>query len=287
MRPARGRACAAALPQPTERAPRWCRAPRLEAVLAQGHNRPVLTDNRPEASAGAEPAPPVAPERGPGLLSLVAWIVFFAANLALAYLPFLGALGGDPDLFLRPGLLDDPLMVAATIVGSWLTFLIAAGLVWRARLTRADVGWVGVPARPLLKWTAITVAGLLGTWVAASLLLGEHLKIISPLTEPPRGVAGWALWWGLAWTAGISEESVMRGYGIGLLLRSGANRWAAAVGMSALFGALHIYEGAHAVPLLAIWGFLFALPYLRTGSLLPGILAHAIVNGIAPLFLSK
>jgi membrane protease YdiL (CAAX protease family) len=243
----------------------------------------------PPVEAGAptppEPGQPVEPTRGPGFLSLTAWILFFGANLVLAYLPFMGALGGDPSLMLRPGLLDDPRMVVATIAAAWLTFLIAAALIWRARLTRADIGWVGLPARPLLKWTAITIVGLLGTWVAASLLLGEHLKIIEPLTVPPRGVAGWALWWGLAWTSGISEESVMRGYGIGLLRRLGANRWAAAVGMSALFGAMHIYEGVHAVPVLAIWGFLFALPYLRTGSLLPGILAHAIVNGLAPLAL--
>ena len=240
----------------------------------------------PEAAAPPGPEPAAAPPRGPGFLSLTAWILFFGANLALAYLPFVAAPGGDPALILQPGLLDDPGMVVATIAAAWLTFLVAAVLVWRARLTRADIGWVGLPARTLLKWTAITVAGILGTWVAASLLFGEHLKIIAPLTEPPRGVAGWALWWGLAWTSGISEESIMRGYGIGLLLRLGANRWAAVVGMSALFGAQHIYEGVHAVPLLAIWGFLFALPFLRTGSLLPGILAHAIINGLAPLVLS-
>jgi membrane protease YdiL (CAAX protease family) len=237
-------------------------------------------------STAEAPLPAEAPpRRHPGPLSLAAWILFFGANLALAYLPFIPALGGDPSLVTRPGILDDPRMVVAAIVGSWVTFLVAVLLVWRARLTPADIGWVALPAGPLLKWTAFTLAGLLGTWIAASLLFGEHLKIVEALTAPPHGVAGWALWWGLAWSAGITEESVMRGYGIGLLKRIGANRWVAAAGMAVLFGALHVYEGVHAVPVLAVWGFLFALPYLRTGSLLPGLLAHAIVNGIAPLFL--
>jgi membrane protease YdiL (CAAX protease family) len=240
-----------------------------------------------EVAPPVEPGPPPAPPRGPGFFSLTAWILFFAANLAIAYVPFLAAPGGDLESILTPGLLDDPRMVVATIVGSWLTFLIAAVLVWRARLTRADVGWVGLRPARLLGWTALTVAGLFGTSVAASLLFGEHLRIIEALTRQPQGVAGWTLWGGLAGTSGICEEYSMRGYGIGLLRRLGANPWAAAVGMSAVFGAMHIYEGVHAVPVLAVWGFLFALPYLRTGSLLPGILAHALVNGVAPLFLSK
>ena len=245
----------------------------------------------PPGDTGAEPPPaaeaPPAPPPGPGYLSLAAWIVFFFANVAIAYAPFLPLLRGEPAPALEPGLLDDPRMVAAAIVGSWLTLLIAAVLVWRARLTRADVGWVSLPAGRLLKWTALTVAGLVGTWAAVSLLLGDRLEIVEALTRRPQGPAGWALWWGLAATSGISEESVMRGYGIGLLARLGANRWAAAVGVAVLFGSLHVYQGIHAVPMMALWGFVFAVPFLRTGSLLPGTLAHAVVNGLAPLVLPK
>lgn len=247
---------------------------------------PVATDGTPPSEAQAADSPPL-PPRGPGFLSLAAWILFFGGNLAIAYAPFLAVPGGDATTVLQPGLLDDPRMVAATILVSWLTFLVAAGLVWRARLTRADVGWTGLRARALIGWTALTVAAVVGTWTAASLIFGEHLKIIEALTHQPRGPAGWSLWWGLAATAGITEEYSMRGYGIGLLRRLGANPWAAAVALSIIFGALHVYEGLHAVPLLAIWGFLFALPYLRTGSLLPGMLAHAIVNGAGPLLLPK
>ena len=33
-----------------------------------------------------------------------------------------------------------------------------------------------------------------------------------------------------------------------------------------------------------IWGFLFAWSYLETGSLYPGMIAHTLVDAIAPLF---
>ena len=54
--------------------------------------------------------------------------------------------------------------------------------------------------------------------------------------------------------------------------------------MSLYFGALHAYQGLAAVPVIAIWGFLFAYSYLKTGSLYPGMIAHTVVDGIAPLF---
>jgi membrane protease YdiL (CAAX protease family) len=214
-------------------------------------------------------------------------MLFFGANVALAWYPLFAARAGDPAAFMRPGVLDEPIMVALAIAGSWFGFLVAAVLAWRARLGRRDTGWVALPPRRLWAWTGLTLLGLVATWAAASLAFGDHLKIIEPLTHAPRGLAHWLLWIGLAGSAGITEEFVMRGYGIGLLVRLGANRWAAAVGMSILFGSLHVYEGVHAVPLLAVWGLVFATSYLRTGSLLPGILAHALVDGVAPLFIGK
>lgn len=247
-------------------------------------------DQGAQAPAGAPTEPPteaLLPRPGPGPLSLAAWILFFGAHLMLAVLPFLGALGGEPGGQLQPGMLDDPRMVAAAILGSWVTFLVALVLVWRARLGARDVGWAGLPPRSLLAWTAGTLAALLVAWVAASLLFGEHLKIVEALTRRPEGLAHWLLWLGLALTAGFTEEFVMRGYGMGLLMRLGANRWVTAVGMSVLFGILHVYQGPHAVPLLALWGFLFAVPFVVTGSLWPGILAHALVDAVAPLFIGK
>jgi membrane protease YdiL (CAAX protease family) len=235
----------------------------------------------------AQPPPAAPTPRPPGFLSLTAWMLFFGANVALAWYPFFAARAGDPGAFLRPGVLDDPAMVAVAIAGSWFGFLVAAVLVWRARLSRRDTGWVALAPRRLWAWTALTLLGLLVTWGAATLVLGNHLQIVEPLTRAPRGTAHWLLWIGLAWSAGITEEFVMRGYGIGLLVRLGANRWAAAAGMSILFGSLHVYEGVHAVPLLAVWGLVFATSYLKTGSILPGVLAHALVDGVAPLLIGR
>ena len=50
-----------------------------------------------------------------------------------------------------------------------------------------------------------------------------------------------------------------------------------------IFGALHALTGITAVPPLIVFGFLLALLYERTGSIVPGILLHMINNSIALL----
>jgi membrane protease YdiL (CAAX protease family) len=55
---------------------------------------------------------------------------------------------------------------------------------------------------------------------------------------------------------------------------------AAALICGLIFGALHALTGVTAVPPLIVFGFLLALLYERTGSIVPGILLHMINNSI-------
>ncbi len=82
--------------------------------------------------------------------------------------------------------------------------------------------------------------------------------------------------------APISEEICFRGMLFGGL-RERLPRLAAALVGGLIFGALHALTGVTAVPPLIVFGFLLALLYERTGSIVPGILLHMLNNSVALL----
>lgn len=82
--------------------------------------------------------------------------------------------------------------------------------------------------------------------------------------------------------APISEEVCFRGFLFGGL-RERLPRVSAALLSGLLFGGLHAITGVSAVPPLIVFGFILALLYERTGSIVPGILLHMLNNGVALL----
>jgi membrane protease YdiL (CAAX protease family) len=82
--------------------------------------------------------------------------------------------------------------------------------------------------------------------------------------------------------APISEEVCFRGMLFGGL-RQRLPRVAAALLASVIFGGLHALTGVTAVPPLIAFGFVLALLYEKTGSILPGIILHMLNNSVALL----
>ena len=82
--------------------------------------------------------------------------------------------------------------------------------------------------------------------------------------------------------APIGEELCFRGMLFGGL-REKMPGWAAALISAAIFGGLHAVTGIEAVPVLIFLGFALALLYEKTGSIVPGILLHALNNSVALL----
>jgi membrane protease YdiL (CAAX protease family) len=82
--------------------------------------------------------------------------------------------------------------------------------------------------------------------------------------------------------APISEEVCFRGMLFGGL-RERLPRVGAALLSGAIFGALHALTGVSAVPPLIAFGFILALLYEKTGSIVPGILLHMLNNAVALL----
>ncbi len=82
--------------------------------------------------------------------------------------------------------------------------------------------------------------------------------------------------------APISEEVCFRGMLFGGL-RERLPRLGAALLSGLVFGGLHALTGISAVPPLIVFGFVLALLYEKTGSILPGILLHMLNNSVALL----
>lgn len=82
--------------------------------------------------------------------------------------------------------------------------------------------------------------------------------------------------------ASVSEEVCFRGMLFGGL-RERLPKYAAALVAGLVFGALHALTGITAVPPLIFFGFVLCLLYEKTGSIVPGIVLHALNNSVALL----
>jgi membrane protease YdiL (CAAX protease family) len=89
--------------------------------------------------------------------------------------------------------------------------------------------------------------------------------------------AAWAL---LSLTAGVCEELYFRGFLIRILHERGLDLplAAALVASSLIFGLGHLYQGAKGVLGTTIGGGVFGLLFLLTGSLIPGVVLHALID---------
>ncbi len=129
-----------------------------------------------------------------------------------------------------------------------------------------------------LKWMAAAVgAYLLFSAVYVAIFGSPHQKDIA---ESFGAVPVQVLL--IVVAAPISEEVCFRGMLFGGL-RTRLPRLAAALISAVIFGGLHALTGVSAVPPLIFFGFLLALLYEKTGSIVPGILLHMLNNSVALL----
>lgn len=164
------------------------------------------------------------------------------------------------------------------------------------------IGFVLVPIALAIRWGASSVAGALRrlgvrgfrpsalVWmlavVGAYLLFGAAYTTIfgAPHQEDiAKGFGAVPVQVLLIVVAApISEEICFRG----MLFGGFRQRFppaGAALASGAVFGILHVITGISAVPPLTFLGFLLALLYDKTGSIVPGILLHMLNNSVALL----
>jgi len=129
-----------------------------------------------------------------------------------------------------------------------------------------------------IKWMAASIGAYLFFAFCYSLLAGqpEQKDIAESFGTIPIQVLLIVI------AAPISEEVCFRGMLYGGL-RERLPRLGAALLSAAIFGGLHAVTGLSAVPPLIAFGFILALLYEKTGSVLPGTILHALNNSVALL----
>lgn len=175
--------------------------------------------------------------------------------------------------------------VALLGVVALVTLAVAPGLSHPDGL-RLD--WPAAPSHLLGPAALLTLAGLAVAY-AFRVLSGpcgwretEVVHGIMPATRRERSM--FAL---LAATAGLSEELVFRGFLPAFLMPLSASYLLCALPVAVVFGFLHAYQGPHGILRTAVIGAVLAAGVAWTGSLWPSIFAHAALDLLFGLVLSK
>lgn len=204
---------------------------------------------------------------------LLAWLVFVAALVALAY-GSRAASGKPPkNALYEYGFAAGGLVQYGVMLG--IVMLIAMGPESRALLAlHPPLSW----PRGLGWCVALLVGIYVLTGIVALFLNPGGEQGLTPSGWEPRHAGAFALnFVVIAGVAPFVEELTFRGLGFSLLERYG--RTFAIVWIGILFGLVHGL--VEALPILAAFGAGLAWLRSRTTSVYPGVLVHATFNGIA------
>jgi uncharacterized protein len=165
-------------------------------------------------------------------------------------------------------------------------WVLALVVVLGARASGFTWGLLGV--RPLgvgafLLWTAGATVAAVGV-----VLAGQRLRLAeSPLLRHliPRTRGERVAFAGLSLTAGICEELVFRGFLISALFVATDSLWLAVALSAGAFAVVHAYQRAGGAARAGVLGLLLTLPVLVTGSVLPSMAAHALVDVVGGYWL--
>lgn len=204
---------------------------------------------------------------------------FTLAFLLIGY-PGLAVMGGGDDPLkvlkdMSPGVLI--VLLLATIAFQWASFLLVFWTAFKENTGLSGLGFTRF--KPVyLAWTIafLLVSNLFLSgvaWVLGKVGLpmpGEIALLI------PQDAFGRVVWVVVSATAGICEETMFRGYLMTRLRLTGKFKsWVIPTIVSSIaFGVCHAYQGIPGLIVISTYGALFALLYIRTGSLWPGVLAH-------------
>jgi membrane protease YdiL (CAAX protease family) len=172
------------------------------------------------------------------------------------------------------------------IIGEWATVgvLLVIGLL--AGRTPASVGLTLGPHARTETAIVAEVAVVLGVSALLFRFGGRGIRDILRRQARgfeallPRGRSEKQVFALLAVTAGVCEEVMFRAFGIAYLhwLWPAASRPAVIVITAAAFGLVHLYQGPRGVVLTGVVGAYLAWLVLTTGSLLPAMAIHALLD---------
>ncbi len=186
-------------------------------------------------------------------------------------------------------LAEDPIFMIylPTMAIQWIAFLLILITVRTERTGLSGLGFTPLRfvyflwAVAFLLVSAVILAAVSLILSAFGLGVRAEIGLMLPDTTAER-----IMWVLLSFTVAICEETAFRGYLMTRLRILGtSNSWISPVLISSVvFGAGHTYQGAGGFILISAYGVLFALLYIRTGSIWPGIIAHFFQDVYAMFF---
>ena len=172
---------------------------------------------------------------------------------------------------------------ASTSISLWFLAFAAVMVSAYSGFTAALIGLRPVPLRPLLSWTVFGLAAAVALYAFSRYFNVKESRLLDQLLPHTRTERIAFVFVSL--TAGICEEVVFRGFLIAALTPAFGNIVPAVVASCVLFGVLHSYQGIIGGVRAGILGFALAIPYAVTGSLLPSMIAHTLIDVVAGLWL--
>ena len=137
---------------------------------------------------------------------------------------------------------------------------------------RAAAGWVGA---------ALVTVGVVSELLSRVLNAGKDQGLVPDHWQPSHAGAFAANFAVVVLVAPVVEELIFRGFGVSGLAGIFGPAWAI-VGVGIAFGVWHGL--LIAFPVLAILGAILAVVRIRTASVYPSMVAHAIFNGTALVY---
>jgi len=174
---------------------------------------------------------------------------------------------------------------ASSIVSLWLLAFATAAVGLVSGYDAAMLGLVTLPLTETVLLTAVlTAAGVavLFAFRFAGVTEPDIVRQLMPVTRRDR-----ALFVGVSVTAGVCEEIVFRGFLIHVLHTSTGSLPLALLLSSGAFGVAHAYQQPIGAVRAALLGLILAIPFVYTGSLVPSIIAHAMIDILSGLWLSR
>lgn len=148
------------------------------------------------------------------------------------------------------------------------------GRAWAALGLTVPQGW--------RLWSAIGVAFALMALYARTgvkIVRSRRRVAVHPdaVDRSPHTGSEFARWAVLSLSAGFCEELVFRGYLI-WVFQPALGLWGAAALSLAIFALAHAYQGAKGILAVGVMGGLITLVVLISGSLLPAMVLHALID---------
>lgn len=165
------------------------------------------------------------------------------------------------------------------------TLLLILVTVLLERVRVSDVGF-----RDFNKWTLPLAIGFLLSanlllWVLQSLIAGGSPTSFADIEGILPHTSGEKIFWViLTAVVAVNEELTFRGYLITRISRlAGGRTWVGVLISSLAFASGHVYQGGGGFVLIFIYGVMFSILYIRTGSIYPGIIAHFVQDAIVAI----